>query len=120
MPKAGPPPWRKRKEPITDDILRASIDQAGGVYDANGHYAELTYAGCPTRERAAEIKQALYRSGKYVKVSVATQIVKADDGTFSVVFKAIDKAVARKYVLEKYGTDRSQWPYDPRARKVKE
>jgi hypothetical protein len=49
---------------------------------------------------------------------MSAKIVKAKDGTWSVEFRAINKAHAKAYVLAKYGADRSQWPYDPRRRIV--
>jgi hypothetical protein len=93
------------------------MSKANGTPDPEtGHYAKLVYAGCETKDRAVEIKRALFRSARYVGVSVSANIVKAPDGTFQVHFFAINKAHAKKYVLEKYGPDRSKWAYDPRAR----
>lgn len=107
--------WTRRKEPILDDYLRASIDQANGQYDPEtGHYATLHYVGCESRERAKEISQGLYRAARHVKCSVQATVLPADDGTYTVEFRAIDKSMARKYVLQKYGTNRANWPYDPR------
>lgn len=117
MPRGPAPQWTKRLEPILDDHLRASIDAADGSYDPEtGHYATLLYTGCATRERAKEIVRALYRSARHMKVSVSATVLPADDGSFTVQFVAIDKSFARKYVLEKYGTDRGAWPYNPRRK----
>jgi len=87
--------------------------QVNGVHHPEtGHYAELVYAGCDTRERATEIKRALFRSGKHVGVSVSARVIK--NGTvYDVHFKAIDKTMAKQYVLKHYGSDRSKWPYSP-------
>ena len=63
MPRAPAPQWHRRKEPVLDHYLQASVDQCGGQYDENGHYALLVYSGCETRDRAKEISQALYRAG---------------------------------------------------------
>lgn len=98
-------------------MVRASISQANGVPDPEkGHYATLVYAGCESRERADEIKRALFRSARYVGVSVSASVKAAGDGTYAVTFKAIDKSYAKKYMIEHFGADRSKWPYDPRAR----
>jgi hypothetical protein len=51
-------------------------------------------------------------------VSVSTKTIKADDGTFQIHFKAIDKVFAKKYVLEKYGSDVNKWPYSPRRKGI--
>jgi hypothetical protein len=118
MPKAPAPEWRKRKEPILDAHLQASVDQAGGVADESGHYAPVIYAGCADRDRAKEIVQALHRSKRYVGVSMSANIVKAEDGTYQVHFKAHTKEAAKLYMLQKYGNDVSKWPYQPRAKKA--
>lgn len=117
MPRGAAPQWKRRLEPILDDHLRASIARANGIASPdNGHYAKVVYAGCESKERAQEISKALYRAARYVGVSVKTEIVKAGDGTYQVHFYAIDKTHARKYMLERYGTDRTKWPYDPRRK----
>lgn len=116
MPRGGAPPWRQLKEPVLDHLIHASVQGANGIHDDNGHYKELHYVGCETRERAVEIKKALYRAAKRLGFSLSgCKILKTGD-TFTVVFKAGDKAHAKKYMLEKYGTDRSKWPYDPRRK----
>lgn len=112
MPRSPAPQWRRRKEPILDHLWHASIDNAGGTPDENGHYAELVYAGCDTKERAKEIKQALFRARKYLPFSGRAWIVKNGD-TFDVHFHAITEAAAKKYMLEHYGPDRTKWPYSP-------
>lgn len=117
MPRGPQPEYKRRKEPVLDDYLRASMSRANGTPDPEtGHYAELVYAGVETRERAEEIKRALFRSARHVKVSVTATVEPADDGTYRVRFKAIDKLFARRFILEKHGPDRSKWPYDPRRR----
>jgi hypothetical protein len=82
-----------------------------------GHYGELIYAGCATKERAAEIKQALYRAAKRQGFSLTTKIEKSGK-EWDVRYTAIDKAVARRYVVERYGSDRAAWPYNPRKRGI--
>ena len=117
MPRGPAPEWTRRKEPVLDHYLQASIDLADGIPDPEtGHYGLLHYTGINDRERAKEIKRALYRAGRHVGVSVHAEIVRADDKTFTVAFRSIDKTHAKKYILAKYGTDRSNWPYDPRRR----
>jgi hypothetical protein len=121
MPRSPAPEWAKRKEPIMDDFVFASINAANGKHDPDtGHYATLVYAGCSDRERAKEISNRLFSSAlwltkhKKASVSMSTKIKPASDGTYSVEYVVINKAHARKFVLEKYGTDRSKWAYDPR------
>ena len=107
----------QRKEPILDAHLSASVDQASGVHNENGHYATLVYTGCDTRERAKEIVRALHRSGQTLgSKSVSATVKPAVDGTFNVEYKAINKEHARAYVLEKYGTDRVKMAVRPRRK----
>ena len=127
MPRAGPPSWKLRKEPILDNYVQASIDAVNGIHDPDtGHYGTLVYAGIETRERALEIKQSLFRcayymhSHKIADVSMSAEIKKAKDGTFNVEFRAINKQHARAYLLATKGEDRSKWAYDPRKKNVKE
>ena len=84
-----------------------------GGRNEQGHYAELVYTGCETRERAEEIKRSLYRCAKHLGVSMHAEVEQTAGG-WQVRFKAIDKAAARAYILARYGTDRTRWPYNPR------
>jgi hypothetical protein len=125
MPKAGPPPWRQRSGPFLDKEVQASV-AAGAPHPPGGHsgsgwkYAELTYAGCDSRDRAEEIKRALYRAAARTGVSMTHKIVKAPDGTYSVRFAAACKECARLWVVRTYGPDRQAWPYNPMARSKQE
>jgi len=91
-----------------------------GVYDpATGHYGTVVIKPIEDKDRALEIKRALYRSANYLhrnkkmNLSMHAEVVPLADGAFSVEFKAINKSHARAYVLQKYGTDRSKFPYNP-------
>jgi hypothetical protein len=111
MPRGPSRQWRARKLPFTHEHIQASMQ---GGRNEHGHYATLVYTGCETRERAEEIKRSLYRCGKQLGVSVHAEVEPAAAGGFQVRFKAIDKAAARAYVLQRYGNDRTRWPYNPR------
>ena len=41
---------------------------------------------------------------------------RAGDGTYTLRFRLFDKRVARKSHIERNGTDRQSWAYNPRAR----
>ena len=97
---------------MLDHLILASVDQASGRYNEHGHYGELIYSGCDTRARAEEIKRALFRAGKHTGQSVSAKIEKTGD-QWQVRFKAIDKTMARSYMLSHYGDDRTRWPYSP-------
>jgi hypothetical protein len=104
----------QRQAPDLSAHVQASIDAVGGVHDPlTGHYGELHHTGCESRERAAEIKRALYRAAGYKKVSMSARIVEDIDGTHRVIFKAINKEHARAYVKTRYGDNP---PYKPGRR----
>lgn len=115
MPRGPAPSWRSRKPPILDSYIQASVQQAGGRHDEAGRYALLHITGLADRDEAAEHVRALHRSARYLGYSVTAKPVRAGNG-YRVEFSVIDKTHARKYVLAKYGSDRSKWPYDPRRR----
>lgn len=112
MPRSGSPQWRKRKEPVLDHLWHASIQQAGGVHDDHGHYAELVYNGIETRARADEIKRALFRARRYVAGGISGYaIVERDGNGYRVRFRAINKLHAKQFMLDHYGDDPNKWPY---------
>lgn len=122
MPRGPAPLWRQRLEPILDHLVQASIEQAGGKHHPQtGHYATLRYTGIETRERAEDIKRALYRCAHYMHknniadVGMSATILRIGE-EYVVEFRAVDKSIARAYVLKRYGPDRSKWPYDPRRK----
>lgn len=125
MPRGPGPAWRARKPPVLDDWVMASVQRAGGPgkhHPATGHYGELVIV-CATGDEAREYSRALYRSARYLhKWRLADVGISADrpkkrpDGKWGLKFRAVDKTLARNHVMEKYGPDRTQWPYDPRRR----
>lgn len=119
MPRGPAPQWKRRLEPILDDYVKAAMDSVGNQFNPEtGLYSTLVYANCETRDRAKEISQALYRSGRHLKVSVHTDIKKNGSG-YNVEFSVFDKKFARAYVVNTYGEDRSKWAYDPRKKNEK-
>lgn len=131
MPRGPAPAWRARKPPVVDDWILASVNQAGGLgahHPDTGHYADLVITEFTTKEEAIEWRQALFRCAHYLNrtgrapVSMSAKVVKHGKKCtkkgciFHVEFRAVDKTLARKHVLDRYGPDRSKWPYDPRRR----
>ena len=124
MPRGQAPEWRRRKEPIVDEYILASISKAGGLgrhHPETGHYATLIIRGLKDREEAGEWSRALYRCAHYLNrtgqaaVSMSAKIRRANGG-YEIEFRAVDKTLAKAHVLAKYGADRSKWPYDPRRK----
>jgi hypothetical protein len=97
-----------------------SVHRAGGKHHPEtGHYADLVIA-CADVTEAREHSRALYRCARYLsKYRIADIGVAVDrprkraDGKWIITFRAVDKTLARAHVMQKYGTDRSKWPYDP-------
>jgi hypothetical protein len=103
----------QRKEPVLDHLIQAAMDAVDGEHDQDtGRYGTLHYTGCESRERATEIKQALFRAARHLGVSLHADIQR-DGAGYRVEFTPVNKAHARAYVVAKYGNDRSKWPYSP-------
>jgi hypothetical protein len=124
MARGGPQPWRARKEPVTDDYIRAAVDQSGGLgqHDADGHYSMLVIRGLADKAEAHEYELSLYRCAlwltrhKVMAVSISHCKVEPDGTGFKLTFRVTDKTHARAHHLDTHGTDRSKWSYDPRRR----
>jgi hypothetical protein len=110
---------------VVDDWIMAAVTQAGGLgqhHPETGHYQTLIIKGLDSREEADEWRKALFRCAHWMHrngvapLSVTIKIVPLKGGTYQIRFSVYDKTMARKYILEKHGTDRTKWPYDPRRR----
>lgn len=72
--------------------------------------------GLDSRCETHEIIRQLYNAAKRANVSLPwPQCVKADDG-WQIHFFVVPKRAGRGHVLKTYGTDRSNWAYDPRKK----
>lgn len=104
----------------------------------------------PTREAAADIRRLLYLSARYYcscgakhcnrkypnvphelapeggcpdggqRISCQADIVRDADGRTRVQFRFHDKRESIRSVIERYGPDPSKWPYNARAKTLKE
>jgi hypothetical protein len=95
---------------------------------AKGTGTVLVYDGIPDEERAHEIRRGIYRCARHRELTAEAgpsgRLVTGDemgirkrrDGTFELRYRIWSKRDGRKRHLEKYGPDRSKWPYDPRRR----
>jgi hypothetical protein len=123
MPRGPAPPWRARKPPILDDHVLASIDGANGKYDEDtGFYKTLRMRADPG-EDIAELHRALRRSAVYLHsneiADIGIHVAKKRDrkGPY-LEYVAVNKAHTYKYMIAKYGEDRSLWPYDVHRRQI--
>jgi hypothetical protein len=134
MPRGPAPAWRARM-PVTvngipvataqevDAYIIASVNQAGGKHHPQtGHYATLFIRDFATREEATAWRQALFRCAHFLArrriadVSMKASPPRRKGNGWEIEFCAVNKTLARKFVMETYGPDRSKWPYDPRRR----
>ncbi len=115
----GPPPNWSRRDCTFDHLVAAAIQQGPGKI--------LKYTGVETADRAHEIRRGIYRCAGHRGLSAAAgpsgRIVEGDEpgvhkhgSLYEVWYMIVDKRAARKRHLERYGPDRSQWPYDPKRR----
>jgi hypothetical protein len=123
----GPPPAWTSKDCRFDHVVAAAIEQ--------GHGKPLTYTGIETPERAKDIKNGFYRCCRHRQISGWVEWIhsgrtttksaewppdKQPDGTYSLTLNISTKSQGRKRHIAKYGTDRQQWPYNPRRGKSAE
>jgi len=118
----GPAPAWSAKDCSWDHLVAAAIRAGPGV--------PLVYQGIETADRAMEIKRGIYRCGRHRKISVQVSwpyrgitTSKSENwppdkikGTYRLTIIVHPKTRGRKHVVTVHGTDRTQWPYDPRAR----
>lgn len=123
MPKAPPRAWTQRD--CRFDYL------VGAAADA-GYGQTVTMDGIADAPRALDIKRGIYRCAGHRGISgyvewrrgadwhshaVMWPPDKEADGTYVLRFAVFDKRAARKRHIQVHGTDRSKWPYNPRAGK---
>jgi hypothetical protein len=102
--------FKPRKPPILDHYIKASIE--GGM-DDGGHYKELIYSGVQDRERAIEIRRALFRSASHLGVSLKCDVETDAAGVHHIRFHAIDKQVGRSHIARQAQGDPSSLSYNP-------
>lgn len=114
MPKGGLPDYRRRKQPVLDDFLRASVDEAGGKHDPEtGWYKVKHITGIANNAELKEVIRALHRSKRHVGVSVTATPIRQKNGGYTVEFAAVHRDFARAYVAARYGDN---LPYNPHRR----
>lgn len=106
----------QRKDCRFDHLVVAAV--------AKGYGTELRYQGIGTYERADEIRRGIYRCARHRGITAeAGHSREATTGEmgiwktgseWEVRYRVWDKKTARKRHLERYGPDRTKWPYDPR------
>jgi hypothetical protein len=117
LSKGPPPPWNRR-DCTFDHVVAAGI--------AKGSGRVMIYSGIETLERAHNIRRGIYRCAKHRGLTAdagpSGRLVTEDDDMgvrksgagYELRYRIWPKGKGRKRLLEKYGSDRSKWPYDPR------
>ena len=120
----GPPPAWNRRDCRFDHLVAAAISKGYGVI--------LKYTGIEDLDRAHDIRRGIYRCAKHRGLTAdagpsgqlvddAEQMgVRKIRGKYELWYRIWDKRTGRKRHLERHGTDRSAWPYDPRRRATAE
>lgn len=96
-----------------------------------------------TMDEAEDTRRALYAAARYycscgqkyctrahnnidgcprdgMRLSCQAHVVKDPEGRLRVQFRIFDKKEAMREVVKRYGPDPSKWPYQSKARKIKE
>lgn len=108
-------PFTRIREPDMGPYLKAAVDYQP-MNPENGYYGTLVVSGIEDMDRAVLIKRNLFNAARRMNYSLAASIqtVPGKDGkpdTYQVTYTPIDKQIARAYVIARYGTDKSKWPY---------
>lgn len=119
MPR-GPSKGSQRMAPHT----RAALPLIDGAIAKGWYEVEIPVTGLKSVEEAESWRKGIHNSATLAGASAHTTAVKGEDGrytfqqdddeTYRFSFVLHKKTAGRKHILEKHGTDRSQWPYDPR------
>lgn len=110
MPRGPARPWRALA-PHTREMLpvvQTSLDQVG-------YERELVWEGCSDSDRALQVQRGIYNAASHLGISAQCRIEKTGQ-TYRVVFRLFDKRKARASHVQRNGTDRTKWAYNPRAK----
>lgn len=123
MPKGPPPSWTSRD---------CRFDHVVSAVAAKGYGQTLFYRGITDPARARDIKRGFYRCGRHRSISAVVEWLhsgqltsvsklwppdRETDGTYTLRLTLFRKSEGRRRHLATYGTDRQNWPYNPRAAK---
>lgn len=119
----GPPPAWNRRDCRFDHLVAAAV--------AKGYGVVLKYTGIEDYDRAEDIRRGIYRCAKHRSITAdagpSGRLVDGDEmgvrkvrGKYELWYRVWTKRSGRKRHLERHGSDRSQWPYDPRRKATPE
>lgn len=111
MPRGPAPAWTKAA-PHTEEA-RPYVHAAY----LQGLETEVHWTGIATKERAMMLRRGLFNASRLHRPQVSVSAAIEKDGSgWKIRFTLHDKRVAKAYIVNKHGSDRSQWPYNPRGR----
>ena len=119
----GPKPAWSEKNCDQDDVVATAIEAGAGV-------PVICRITDETENQVLKIKRGIYACGRHRKISVQVSwpyrgimTSKSEqwppdqvNGGYELTVIAHPKTRGRQHVVTVHGTDRSQWPYDPRTR----
>jgi hypothetical protein len=107
MPRGPSRPWKavaphtKRAIPYINAAIQAGYDVELKITDVED-------------DEMPDFRRGLFNAAKLTGVSVHVDKARKADGTWTLTYAVHDKTKARAHILAKHGTDRQQWPYNPR------
>lgn len=115
MARGGPPGWTRR-DCSFDHLVVAAMQ--------SGYGTEMVYKGIASWERADELRRGIYRCASHRGISAEAGPSRLTDPpamgisktgrTYTLRYRVWTKRAARRSHLDRYGADRTAWPYDPR------
>lgn len=109
MPRGPARNWTQVAEHTQDALpyVRAALQY--------GHDVELEITEV-TQDEVLNFRQGLHNAAKLHGLSLHCHSERQKDGTYTLTYAVHSKRDGRAYVLNKYGEDRTRWPYNPRHR----
>jgi hypothetical protein len=115
LPK-GPPPGWTRRDCSQDHLVRAALKQGYGKI--------LILGGIEDLARAHDIRRGIYRCAKHRGITADAgraegfasgeeMGIQKTGSIYELRFRVWSKRQGRKGVLDRHGSDRTRWPYDP-------
>jgi hypothetical protein len=131
-------PGGKAQAPERDDRYRPVLEQVVAM-GLLGRW--VLSPPCQSEEKANEVKNGLYRSGRYYcscgaryctrkhdniggcpdggrRLSVQARPARDAEGMLRVEFRVMDKKESMRAVVQKYGPDPNNWPYFAKRKKA--
>lgn len=113
MPRGPVRPWRELAPHTKQAIPYVNAAMRYG-YDVELPITEVT------ADEWENFRRGLFNAAKHLGVSLHCHPKKQADGSYTLIYAVHKKNAGRRHILEKHGTDRAAWPYNPRRRTPKE